>query len=75
MEGRGRALKIRDFVLRNIEIALNIIIFFEVAGYVNTFKNFSYAIVRDGGHILPADQPKWTLDMVNRFIKGIPFDK
>jgi len=45
----------------------------EVAGYANTYENFSYVIVRNGGHILPADQPKPCLDMINRFIKGVPF--
>ncbi|XP_036897128.1 probable serine carboxypeptidase CPVL [Sturnira hondurensis] len=40
----------------------------DVAGYVKQVGNFHQLIVRDGGHILPADQPLRTFDMINRFI-------
>lgn len=39
----------------------------EIAGYVKTAKNLTYLLVRNAGHILPYDQPKWSFDMINRF--------
>lgn len=40
----------------------------EVAGYVRHVNDFYQVIIRGGGHMLPADQPERTLDMLNRFI-------
>lgn len=45
----------------------------DVAGYVREYKNFRQVMVRDAGHILPYDQPKWAFDMIQRFIQGKPF--
>jgi len=46
----------------------------EIAGYVNSVRNFTYVIVRNGGHILPYDQPENCLDMIDRFVKGKSFN-
>lgn len=40
----------------------------QVAGYVRQADNFTQIIVRNAGHILPADQPRAALDMITRFI-------
>lgn len=45
----------------------------EVAGYVRKVHDFYQIIVRNGGHILPYDQPEATLDMLDRFIYNKPF--
>ncbi|XP_067648756.1 probable serine carboxypeptidase CPVL [Haliotis asinina] len=47
----------------------------EVAGYVRQVGNFYQVVVRDGGHILPHDQPRRSLDMIQRFVENIPFSK
>ena len=43
---------------------------------VQTHNNptFLQIIVRDGGHILPFDQPERAWDMIDRFITGRPFN-
>jgi vitellogenic carboxypeptidase-like protein len=45
----------------------------DVAGYVKKFKNLTYLVVRNAGHMIPYDQPKWAFDMINRFTAGKPF--
>jgi len=45
----------------------------DVAGYVRTVGNFSQAIVRGAGHIVPGDQPDRALDMITRFIQNQPY--
>merc|ERR1712224_527998 len=40
----------------------------QVAGYVRQAQQFTQVIVRNAGHILPADQPRAALDMITRFI-------
>jgi len=45
----------------------------EVAGYVRQYKNLMQIIVRDAGHILPADQPERAFDMITRFVNDQPF--
>jgi len=45
----------------------------QVAGYSQSYANFNYVIVRDGGHILPYDQPRASRDMIERFVDGKPF--
>lgn len=44
-----------------------------VAGYVKEAQNFLQVMVRDAGHILPYDQPKWAFDMINRFTMSKSF--
>ena len=45
----------------------------EIAGYVKKAKNLTYVLVRNAGHMIPYDQPKWAFDMINRFTAGKPF--
>lgn len=46
----------------------------EVAGYVRAVGNFTQAIVRAAGHIVPGDQPERALDMISRFVEGRGYD-
>jgi len=45
-----------------------------VAGYVRNADNLWQVIVRDAGHMVPADQPERSMDMIYRFIENIPFN-
>jgi len=45
----------------------------DVAGYVRKAKNLTQVMVRNAGHILPFDQPKWAFDMIQRFIQDKDF--
>ncbi|XP_055334686.1 probable serine carboxypeptidase CPVL [Paramacrobiotus metropolitanus] len=45
----------------------------EVAGYVRQVNKFFQVAVRNGGHMLPYDQPRATFDMLRRFLFGKPF--
>ncbi|KAG0437361.1 hypothetical protein HPB47_017477 [Ixodes persulcatus] len=45
----------------------------DVYGYVRQAANFTEVLVRNGGHILPYDQPEAAYDMITRFIDGKPF--
>jgi len=40
----------------------------EVAGYVKNLGNFYEVLVRDAGHMVPLDQPRVGLDLIQRFI-------
>ena len=42
----------------------------ELAGYMKSAGNFTEVLVRNAGHMVPADQPKWALDLINRFTKN-----
>ncbi|XP_011266007.2 venom serine carboxypeptidase isoform X1 [Camponotus floridanus] len=39
----------------------------ELAGYVKTVDNLTEVLVRNAGHFVPYDQPKWALDLITRF--------
>lgn len=45
----------------------------DVYGYVRQVANFTEVLVRNGGHILPYDQPEAAYDMITKFIDGKPF--
>lgn len=45
----------------------------DVAGYVTTSGPLTVLLVRNAGHMVPADQPVWGLDLINRFTAGKPF--
>lgn len=49
----------------------------QVAGFVSTVSSegstFVRVVVRNAGHILPADQPRVSKDMIERFIFDRPF--
>ncbi|KAK0162941.1 hypothetical protein PV327_006667 [Microctonus hyperodae] len=44
----------------------------EIAGYAKTVRNLTEVIVRNAGHMVPADQPQWALDLITRFTHGKP---
>lgn len=39
----------------------------ELAGYSKTVDNLTEVLVRNAGHTVPSDQPKWALDLITRF--------
>ncbi|XP_044731481.1 venom serine carboxypeptidase [Chrysoperla carnea] len=45
----------------------------ELAGYVKTAGNLTEVLVRNAGHMVPTDQPKWALDLISRFVANKPF--
>ncbi|GJQ71733.1 hypothetical protein Trydic_g11426 [Trypoxylus dichotomus] len=45
----------------------------QVAGYAKNFENLTQVMVRNAGHLIPTDQPKWTFNMIVRFIENINF--
>lgn len=42
----------------------------EIAGYYKVAGNLVEMLVRNAGHIAPRDQPRWTLNMLTRFLKN-----
>lgn len=44
-----------------------------VAGYATTSGPLTLLLVRSAGHMVPADQPIWALDLINRFTAGKTF--
>ncbi|XP_022201600.2 venom serine carboxypeptidase [Nilaparvata lugens] len=40
----------------------------ELAGYVRTVGNLSDVLVRNAGHMVPTDQPKWAYQLFNNFV-------
>jgi len=45
----------------------------EIAGYVRQYQNFSYVVVRGAGHLVPFDQLRSSRDMLDRWIRNIPW--
>lgn len=45
----------------------------ELAGYSRQFDNFTEVFVRNAGHMVPSDQPRWAFDMITRFTHNKPF--
>ena len=45
-----------------------------VAGYARTGGNLTFVVMRGAGHMAPFDQPSRSLDLITRFVKGLPFD-
>ncbi|PRD31641.1 UNVERIFIED_CONTAM: serine carboxypeptidase CPVL [Trichonephila clavipes] len=47
----------------------------DIAGYVHDVGDYFFrALVRSSGHMVAHEQPEYFLDLINRFIKGIPYD-
>jgi vitellogenic carboxypeptidase-like protein len=46
----------------------------EIAGYIKTANNnrFFLATIRNAGHVVPYDQPRASLDLLQRFLTGQP---
>ena len=42
----------------------------ELAGYMKSAGNFTEVLVRNAGHMVPMDQPKWAFDLITRFTSG-----
>ncbi|KAG5364639.1 Carboxypeptidase Y [Yarrowia sp. E02] len=42
----------------------------KVAGAVKSYRGFTFLRIEDAGHMVPHDQPKPALEMINRWIKG-----
>lgn len=42
----------------------------EIAGYIKKAGNLTEVLVRNAGHLVPHDQPKWALDMITRFVRN-----
>ncbi|KAJ8917688.1 hypothetical protein NQ315_005135 [Exocentrus adspersus] len=45
----------------------------DIAGYVKQAGNLTEVLVRDAGHMVPADQPQWAVDLITRFTRNKPF--
>ncbi|KAG8227812.1 hypothetical protein J437_LFUL010970 [Ladona fulva] len=46
-----------------------------LAGYVKVAGPLTEVLIRNAGHMAPTDQPKWALDLINRFTANKPFCK
>ena len=46
----------------------------EVSGFVTKARDFTFAVVRGAGHLVPYDQGARALDMITRFIEDRPFE-
>lgn len=40
----------------------------EVQGFITSYQNFHYVVVRNAGHMVPHDQPKAAFEMINKFV-------
>lgn len=47
----------------------------KLAGEVKTYGDLSFVAVEGAGHMVPMDQPAFALDMLDKFIKNVPFGK
>ncbi|GBP23881.1 Venom serine carboxypeptidase [Eumeta japonica] len=45
----------------------------EIAGYVKSAGNLTEILIRNSGHMVPHDQPKWAYDMITRFVQKKKF--
>lgn len=45
----------------------------KLAGYAKIVDNLIEVLVRNAGHMVPSDQPKWALDLITRFIRNKKF--
>ena len=46
----------------------------DLAGYVKQVGDFTQVLVRNAGHMVPYDQPKWSFDLINRWTSGKKFN-
>ena len=67
----------RKISYNNLRNAITLIDFRHVvdqlAGYSKAVQNFTHVLVRNAGHMVPYDQPKWAFDMISRWISGKDF--
>nr|CAD7429810.1 unnamed protein product [Timema monikensis] len=45
----------------------------DLAGFTKTVGKLTEVLVRDAGHMVPGDQPKWALDLIYRLTTNKPF--
>ncbi|XP_055686489.1 venom serine carboxypeptidase [Lutzomyia longipalpis] len=45
----------------------------DIAGYAKEAGNLVEVMVRNAGHMVPADQPKWAMDLITRLTSGKSF--
>ena len=45
----------------------------QLAGYSKTVKNFTQVLVRNAGHMVPYNQPKWAFDLIQRWTSNKKF--
>ena len=45
----------------------------QIAGYVKEFERISFLTVKGAGHMVPTDKPKEAFEMLNRFVRDLPF--
>ena len=45
----------------------------DIAGFVHEAGNLVEVLVRNAGHMVPHDQPKWSYDLITRFTSGKGF--
>lgn len=45
----------------------------DIAGYVKQAGNLTEVLVRNAGHMVPRDQPKWAFDLITRFTHHKPY--
>ncbi|KAF4532133.1 hypothetical protein B566_EDAN004139 [Ephemera danica] len=45
----------------------------QLAGYSKTVGHLTEVLVRNAGHMVPGDQPRWALDLISRFTANKPF--
>lgn len=45
----------------------------DLAGYCKSAGNLTECLVRNAGHMVPVDQPKWAFDLISRFTRNKSF--
>lgn len=45
----------------------------QLAGYTKSVDNLTEVLVRNAGHMVPSNQPKWALDLITRFTHNKKF--
>lgn len=46
----------------------------DIAGYAKQAGNLTEVLVRNAGHMVPSDQPRWALDLISRFVANKPLN-
>lgn len=41
-----------------------------LAGYITKGGNLTEVLVRNAGHLVPADQPEWAFDLISKFVQN-----
>lgn len=42
----------------------------DLAGYIKKAGNMTEVLVRNAGHLVPADQPEWAYDLISKFVEN-----